>query len=198
MRVRLNHILKDNYVKRTKLLTETSASILTVTVQCTTSAQQLVKQLRATLPCTCRMHAVVMFSVPSASVYRFFPSSRRSQTWLIHDAEVILDGHSDDVRTIRQLEQGFILPHERDLSSKPHSLLSFFLSSHDQSVRRLKQCTFFPFLSFLFNVLFTSLCFLCLPISWLEFGALLRHVIVCWFSSRNIVKTNKQTNKKPQ
>ena len=40
----------------------------------------------------------------------------------ICDAEVIFDGHPDDVRTIWQLEYGFLLLHEHDLSSKPHSL----------------------------------------------------------------------------
>ena len=61
-----------------------------------------------------------------------------ARLWLNHDPEVIFDGHTDNVRTILPLEHGFLL-HERDLSSKPHSILSFSLSCHGQSVRRLKQ-----------------------------------------------------------
>ena len=78
-----------------------------------------------------------------------------ARLWLNHDPEVIFDGHPDDVRTIWPLEHGFLLLHERDLSSKPHSVLSFSflsrsvsqaaetvlsssLSCHGQSARRLK------------------------------------------------------------
>ena len=95
----------------------------------------------------------------AVSLRQFARSScLRSRLWLIHDAEAIFDGHPDDVRTIWPLEHGFLLLHERDLSSKPHSVLSFSLSCHGKSVRQL----FFSSLSFLFKVLVTSLYFISL------------------------------------
>ena len=92
-----------------------------------------------------------------------YSSCLRTRLWLSHDAEVMFDGPPDDVRTIWQLERGFLL-HEHDLCSKPHLRLTFSLPSHDLSVRRLKQSTFFS-LSVLFKVLFTFLGFLFLPMN---------------------------------
>ena len=62
-----------------------------------------------------------------------------ARLWLNHDPEVIFDGHPDDIGTIWPLEHGFLLLRENDLSSKPHSGLSFSLFCHGQSVRQLKQ-----------------------------------------------------------
>ena len=63
----------------------------------------------------------------------------RARLRLTHDAEVIFVGHPDDVRTVLPLEDGFLLLPKRVLSTNPHSVLSFSLSCHGQSFRRLKQ-----------------------------------------------------------
>ena len=55
-----------------------------------------------------------------------------ARLWLNDDPEVIFDEHLDDVRTIWPLEHGFLLLHERDLSSKSHSVLSFSRFCHGQ------------------------------------------------------------------
>ena len=110
----------------------------------------------------------------AVSLRQFVHSSGlRARLWLSHDAEVIFDGHPDDVRTIWQLEQGLLLLREREFSSK---FPSFLLGS-------------FSSLSFLFKVLFTSLCFLCLPISLLNFGARFCHLI--GFSSETYHKRQR-------
>ena len=79
----------------------------------------------------------------AVSLRQFAHSScLRARLWLIHDAEVIFDGHPDDIGTIWPLEHGFLLLRENDLSSKPHSGLSFSLSCHGQSARRLKPVSY--------------------------------------------------------
>ena len=78
----------------------------------------------------------------AVSLTQFVHSSNlRARLWLIHDAEVTFDEHPDDVWTIWPLEHGFLLLHERDLSLRTHSLLSFSLSCHGKT-QYLKQGMF--------------------------------------------------------